>query len=95
MSNSLLQNNMSSSQIGNSNALNARGGNELSSGMVHPQMELSVTNATAPHQPLTEKKRAPGHDLADDQESTDVSKAGDGFSPAVGGGKAGARESLQ
>jgi len=63
--------------------------------MVQPQMELSVTNATAAHQPQTEKKRGPGQDLADDQESTDVSKAGDGFSPAVGRAKTGARESLQ
>ncbi len=54
-----------------------------------------MSNAAGAQQPQTEKKRPPGHDMADDQESTDVSKAGDGFSPAIGVGKAGARESLQ
>ena len=95
MSNSLLQNNISSSQIDNSNTQNLqpRGGNELSSGMVHPQMELSVTNAPGAQGPQTEKKRGPGDDMDDGQESTDVSKAG--FSPAIGEGKAGGRQSLQ
>ena len=33
--------------------------------MVHPQMELSVTNGPGAQGPHTEKKRMPGHDMDD------------------------------